>query len=243
MLSRNDRSRWLVLLFVLLAAGCSSGQSVQEDNSKTSGDGGTAGSQATPVSLGPVPDEVELALNWLPEAEHGGFLQPETDSERCHELTIPDKLQHRASLGKFAQAFNIRISLITGKQVEDYIRALGVAGRTQNNFRQLINTLFRFAVKRGYLPKDHDEMNAVELADNDNGENLLLIADRRVATTYAIEAIRLFDHYEFRVKQLNAATAATELVLHKPPRVAGELPWFDEDYTVASKIMDRKLFA
>lgn len=80
-------------------------------------------------------------------------------------------------------------------------------------------------------------------ADNDNGENLLLITDRRVATAYAIEAVRLFDHYEFRVKQLNAATAATELVLHKPPRAAGEVAWFDEDYTVASKIMDRKLFA
>ena len=76
----------------------------------------------------------------------------------------------RRRLGKFAQAFNVRISLVTGKQVEDYIRGLGVAGRTQNNNRQLINTLFRFAVKRGYLPKDHDEMNAVELADNDSGE-------------------------------------------------------------------------
>ena len=76
----------------------------------------------------------------------------------------------RRRLGKFAKAFNVRISLVTGKQVEDYIRGLGVAGRTQNNNRQLINTLFRFAVKRGYLPKDHDEMNAVELADNDSGE-------------------------------------------------------------------------
>ena len=73
-------------------------------------------------------------------------------------------------LGKFAQAFQIHLSLVTGKQVEDFIRGLGVAGRTQNNFRQLINTLFRFAVKRGYLPKDHDEMGAVELADNGSGE-------------------------------------------------------------------------
>ena len=30
--------------------------------------------------------------------------------------------------------------------------------------------LFRFAFKRGYLPKDHDEMSAVELAENDGGE-------------------------------------------------------------------------
>jgi integrase len=76
----------------------------------------------------------------------------------------------RRRLGHFANAFNIRLSLVTGRQVEDFIRALGVAGRTQNNYRQVINTLFKFAVKRGYLPKDHDEMNAVELADNDTGE-------------------------------------------------------------------------
>lgn len=76
----------------------------------------------------------------------------------------------RRRLGKFAKAFQIRLALITGKQVEDFIRAMGVAGRTQNNYRQLINTLFRFAIKRGYLPKDHDEINAVELADNDSGE-------------------------------------------------------------------------
>lgn len=76
----------------------------------------------------------------------------------------------RQCLGHFATAFNLRISLISGKQVEDYIRGLGVGGRTQNNNRQLINTLFKFAIKRGYLPKDHDEMSAVELADNGGGE-------------------------------------------------------------------------
>jgi integrase len=89
--------------------------------------------------------------------------------ERAGKSEIYTK-ELRRRLGKFAQAFNLRISLVTGKQVEDFIRALGVAGRTQNNFRQVINTLFRFAVKRGYLPKDNDEMNAVELADNDSGE-------------------------------------------------------------------------
>jgi integrase len=76
----------------------------------------------------------------------------------------------RRRLGHFADAFNLNISLVVGKQVEDFIRGLGVSGRTQNNYRQLINTLFRFAVKRGYLPKDHDEIGAVELAEDQSGE-------------------------------------------------------------------------
>lgn len=73
-------------------------------------------------------------------------------------------------LGKFAAAFQVRIATITGRQIEDHIRALGGAGRTQNNVRQLLNTLFKFAIKRGYLPKDHDEMSAVERAAVDDGE-------------------------------------------------------------------------
>jgi phosphatidylserine/phosphatidylglycerophosphate/cardiolipin synthase-like enzyme len=80
-------------------------------------------------------------------------------------------------------------------------------------------------------------------ADNDNGENLLLIANRRIATAYAVEAVRLFDHYEFRVRQQDAATANTQLSLHKPPRQPGEVPWFDDDFTNANKILDRKLFS
>lgn len=84
-------------------------------------------------------------------------------------------------LGAFADSFQIRISNVTGKQIEEYIRALKtfggnesqrrpISGRTQNNIRQLVNTLFKFAIKRGYLPKDHDELNAVERATVDSGE-------------------------------------------------------------------------
>src|SRR5262249_55739811 len=35
-------------------------------------------------------------------------------------------------------------------------------------------------------------------ADLDNGENLLLFRDRRIATAYAIEALRIYDHYAAR---------------------------------------------
>jgi integrase len=87
----------------------------------------------------------------------------------------------RLRLGHFAEAFKMPIAGITGKEIEDFLRAPRpgkgenskpriLAGRTQNNFRQRINTLLKFAVKRGYLPKDHDEMNSVELADEDTGD-------------------------------------------------------------------------
>jgi phosphatidylserine/phosphatidylglycerophosphate/cardiolipin synthase-like enzyme len=80
-------------------------------------------------------------------------------------------------------------------------------------------------------------------ADTQNGENLLLIRDRRIAVTYSIEALRMIDHYHFRVQQLLAKKARKELVLAKPPRNPGETPWWVEDYTVGRKIFDRELFA
>jgi phosphatidylserine/phosphatidylglycerophosphate/cardiolipin synthase-like enzyme len=80
-------------------------------------------------------------------------------------------------------------------------------------------------------------------ADTSNGENLLLIRDRRVATSYMIEAVRIFDHYEFRAAQTNAKKVRTKLQLQKPPRKPGEKAWFDEDYINARKIKDRELFS
>jgi phosphatidylserine/phosphatidylglycerophosphate/cardiolipin synthase-like enzyme len=80
-------------------------------------------------------------------------------------------------------------------------------------------------------------------ADSSNGENLLLIKDRRVATSYMVEAIRLFDHYHFRVAQLEAKKKREKLQLKKPPRKDGEEPWWMKDYTDPRRILDRKLFA
>ncbi|MDQ3911842.1 MAG: phospholipase D-like domain-containing protein [Actinomycetota bacterium] len=85
--------------------------------------------------------------------------------------------------------------------------------------------------------------NFSSAADTQNGENLLLIHDRRIAISYAVEALRIFDHYHFRVTQQEAKKAKKTLVLAKPPRSPEEKPWWAEDYTNAQKIRDRELFA
>jgi phosphatidylserine/phosphatidylglycerophosphate/cardiolipin synthase-like enzyme len=43
-------------------------------------------------------------------------------------------------------------------------------------------------------------------ADTMNGENLLIVRDRRIATSYAIEALRIFDHYHFRALEQETKT-------------------------------------
>jgi PLD-like domain len=80
-------------------------------------------------------------------------------------------------------------------------------------------------------------------ADTKNGENLLLIRDRRIAVSYVVEALRIFDHYHFRVKQQEVKKAKKELVLAKPPRSKKEKAWWVEDFTKVRKIKDRELFA
>jgi len=80
-------------------------------------------------------------------------------------------------------------------------------------------------------------------ADNSNGENLLLIRDQRIAASYMIEAIRIFDHYHFRVTQAEAKKTRTKLQLAKPPRKRGEKAWWSEYYTNERKIRDRKIFS
>jgi phosphatidylserine/phosphatidylglycerophosphate/cardiolipin synthase-like enzyme len=85
--------------------------------------------------------------------------------------------------------------------------------------------------------------NFSRAADWENGENLLVVRDRRIAVSYAVEALRIFDHYHFRVVQQEAKNARRKLLLRRPPRVAGEVTWFAEDYSVPIKIRDRELFA
>jgi phosphatidylserine/phosphatidylglycerophosphate/cardiolipin synthase-like enzyme len=85
--------------------------------------------------------------------------------------------------------------------------------------------------------------NFSSAADRSNGENLLLIRDRRIAVSYTIEALRIFDHCEFRLAQSDATKAQKKLQLAKPPRNAGEKPWWVEDFTNARKILDREIFA
>lgn len=85
--------------------------------------------------------------------------------------------------------------------------------------------------------------NFSSAADTSNGENLLLLKDRRIAVSYVVEALSMFDHYNFRVAQIEAKTAKKQLQLSKPPRKPREKPWWSEYYTNARKIRDRELFA
>nr|WP_282563110.1 hypothetical protein [Rhizobium sp. RCAM05973] len=75
-----------------------------------------------------------------------------------------------------------------------------------------------------------------------NGDNLVMIEDQRVATSYAIEALRIFDHLHFRAA-MQGSGAPNSLTLARPP-AAGQDAWFRRFYAAGSQsAKDRLLFS
>lgn len=85
--------------------------------------------------------------------------------EECLAVKIADGLtkryivQLRSDLKRFSNAFHKNISDITTGELDDWLRSLAqgsaaIQGRTRNNFRTSLITLFSFAKGRGYLPKN-----------------------------------------------------------------------------------------
>lgn len=87
-----------------------------------------------------------------------------------------------------------------------------------------------------------------------NGDHLIMIEDRKVATSYAIEAVRVFDHLNFRNrmrdsfgpkdKKLKEATEPQQIALRKPTKISGKPAWFEPSYKKnTQKWRDRLLFS
>jgi phosphatidylserine/phosphatidylglycerophosphate/cardiolipin synthase-like enzyme len=130
-------------------------------------------------------------------------------------------------------------SQLSGKGVPEPFKSEPTGGSGVRMHHKFVVIDFDKPTARVYL----GSYNFSKAADTQNGENLVLIRDRRVAVSYAVEALSMFDHYLFRVLQADAKKRKTKLQLARPPSSAGEKPWWDEDYTNARKIRDRELFA
>jgi phosphatidylserine/phosphatidylglycerophosphate/cardiolipin synthase-like enzyme len=80
--------------------------------------------------------------------------------------------------------------------------------------------------------------NLAKGGEEENGDNLLAFRDPKVATTYAVEAIRLIDHYRFRAAMKGATKS-------EPLRLRGRSEKWAADYFDPSspKFRERELFA
>jgi phosphatidylserine/phosphatidylglycerophosphate/cardiolipin synthase-like enzyme len=121
-----------------------------------------------------------------------------------------------------------------------------------------INIHHKFVVTDFNLPTAKvfaGSSNLSPSGEHDNGDHLIMIEDQRVATAYAIEALRVFDHLHFRSlmqevakkKTVGAGANAAKdvLKLKKPKAISGAAEnWFERIYKAGSQAeRDRKIFS
>lgn len=113
-----------------------------------------------------------------------------------------------------------------------------------------INIHHKFVVTDFNQPNAKVFMGSCNLSpsgEQGNGDNLQMIEDPTVATSYAIEALRLFDHLHFRTVMKDATAAGqplTSITLKKPRAISGQDPWFAKYYVPNTQdLRDRQIFA
>jgi hypothetical protein len=113
-----------------------------------------------------------------------------------------------------------------------------------------INIHHKFVVTDFSLPTAKVFTGSSNLApsgEKGNGDHLIMIEDRKIATAYAIEGLRVFDHLHFRSRMREAEKQKKKsdpIELRKPKAISGKAPWFDPYYVAGSqKERDRQLFA
>jgi phosphatidylserine/phosphatidylglycerophosphate/cardiolipin synthase-like enzyme len=110
-----------------------------------------------------------------------------------------------------------------------------------------INIHHKFVVTDFNLPSAKVFTGSCNMAvggEQSNGDHLVMIEDRKIATGYAIEAVRVFDHLHFRDLMKKGQNKPKVLKLRKPTKLSGEPPWFGGFYVQGSqREQDRKLFS
>lgn len=117
-----------------------------------------------------------------------------------------------------------------------------------------INIHHKFVVTDFNLPTAKVFTGSSNLApsgEEGNGDHLIMIEDRKIATGYAIEALRIFDHLHFRSRMSDALKgkksekkATEKLSLAKPTAISGKKAWFEDYYVAGSQAeRDRTLFS
>ena len=140
--------------------------------------------------------------------------------------------------GKVAPVFAANLSENLPEPFKSEPTALSANGMGTRMHHKFVVIDFDKPTARVYM----GSYNFSKPADNENGENLLLIKDRRIAVSYMIQALTIFDHYHFRVLQAKADASDKPIQLKKAPKTS-QKPWWDKDYTNPRKILDRELFA
>jgi hypothetical protein len=94
------------------------------------------------------------------------FLKSRREANRSEEY-LHDL---RCRLNRFAGVFPTAIGDLTRSDVVRFLSTLGLGPRSQFNYCKVLRTFFEFAKTMGYLPRDHNELEALAMGDDDPGQ-------------------------------------------------------------------------
>ena len=77
----------------------------------------------------------------------------------------------KSRLNRMAETFSMPMGGVSGMMLQTWLDNMTGSGRTKRNYLAVAASLFRFAIRRKYLPKDAlEEIEAVQPAKEENGE-------------------------------------------------------------------------
>ena len=132
-------------------------------------------------------------------------------------------------LNRFADDFQMNIGGVSGTMIQAWLDAMKRSGRTKINYLRVIASLFRFAIRRKYLPKDaYEEVESVQQAKEDSGEieiftpeemlEILTAARSEIVPWLAIAAfsgLRTAEIYRLDWSEVNMAQRHIEIIASK----------------------------
>lgn len=137
-----------------------------------------------------------------------------------------------------------------GSKAPEPFRSEWSGGKGRNVHHKFLVTDFNLPTAKVFTGSS----NFSPSGENKNGDHLIMIEDRGVAIAYAIEAMRVFDHLQFRNRmdmafgpdgtRLATNKSPRSLSLRKPTAISGDAAWFERFYKSGTQVeRDRKLFS
>ena len=92
-------------------------------------------------------------------------------AKRAANLSAIHLKDLESRLNRIAKTFQMNIGGVSGTMLQTWLDNMEGSGRTKRNYLAIVSALFRFCIRRKYLPKDAmEEIDAVQQAKEDSGE-------------------------------------------------------------------------
>jgi integrase len=107
------------------------------------------------------------------------------EDKKTHGASLRHIQTLRRQLNRFASTFRTNIGSITARLIEQWLASLKVGPRSRNNYRASVVTLFHYARKHGYLPRE--KQTEADLVDKvkDRGKKIEILTPPQMAKLMA----------------------------------------------------------